>query len=140
MPDLLPTLNWIPYVNFGANIAVACVVVLLWRSIRRLWERVETTAEMSIGLMSLGRRVEGLEKDVQNIRHDVNAVGHTVQAMQETLGTDIVESEERIVAKLRPIADAQVVIMQELSTRPCVAREAEARDGSCPEGSSGGRS
>ena len=130
--DFLTPPPWISYVNLAAIAVVAFFVWLLWRSVRRLWQRDHGFDDISASLLHLTSRLNSVERDVQNIRHDVNAVGHTVQAMQETIGTDIVESEERIVAKLDKMMQAQGVLLQQISTRPCIVREDEARDDSCP--------
>jgi len=74
-----------------------------------------------------------MKRDIVGVRHDINAVGHTVHEVAEQLGTDIVESEERIVGKVDKLIEAQGVLLQQIATRPCMIEEA-ARAKSCPEG------
>jgi len=116
-PDFYQSPSIYTLSDLALTFGLAVAVFLLWRSFRR-WRRLRA---------GLPGALAALARDVANVRHDVNAVGSTVQMLQEQLGTDIVESEERIVAKLGEIADAQVAMMQQLSTRPCIVREVEAR-------------
>jgi len=130
-----------PSVYTVADIIVTGTLVVgflaLWvRFIR--WKAATSPLFQQVGiLMGELQGVKGdiaaIKRDMVEVRHDINAVGETVSSMGEILGTDIVESEERLALKLDKIAEAQLIVMQELSSRPCIVRETEMRERPCPE-------
>ena len=134
-----------PSVYTVADIVVTVLlvvgVVTLWFRFAH-WRKATAPLFKQVGhvmadLAGVKGELAGVKKDMVGVRHDINAVGETVSSLGESLGTDIVESEERLVAKLNDkldtIANAQVVMMQTLSVRPCIVREAETQSRPCPD-------
>ena len=130
-----------PSVYTLADITVTVLLVfgvlLLWVRFTR-WRNATAPLFTQVGvvmgdLAGVKGELANLKHDMVGVRHDINAVGETVATLGEQLGADIVMSEERIVAKLGEVADAQIVLMQTLSARPCVVREVEARECTEPE-------
>jgi hypothetical protein len=120
------------------TVCLVLAVALLWRRFAR-WRKTTAPLFAQVGrvmgdIADLRGDLTRVKHDMVEVRHDVNAVGETVSSLGESLGTDIVQSEERILAKLSEVADAQITMMQTLSVRPCIVRETAAREDGCAEG------
>jgi hypothetical protein len=150
---------WLSSIALALGVLLSVAVISIWRGIQhRKQTRAKVEKELSgqvkvavdkaneasdqvSRMQGVIKSVEHMDRRLAKVEHDVGAVGHEVGKLEEELGTDIIQSEERLKEAMdkafAKILEGQGQMRDALSARPCIMREAEAvaeaREIPCPD-------